>query len=489
MNKNFLRRSVFYRHRVLWGFSFFIIFAGLLAGYRFWSLPGGLAESELAAASISGHWSPLAVSANPDWLVNLPWNLLQSASIHIFGLSTFSIRLPAVILMCLVATGMFFLIRKWSRFSLAMIGGTLMITSVLFISLARNGVPAAMVLFLIIFALAAATTVIIDKRSPLVYLISKITVGICLALLVYFPGGLYMVIALILTGLLHPKVRLLLVRIRTWKMILAALLGFGLILPLVWAISLHWSEGGSATLSQLLLFDGQWSIANLTTVLNALFSIQPDLNQGVMTPVITVVGLLLVVIGIIRALVDAFSARSYLVLSALVMILVISLRQPGLIYLLLLPLTLLTALGMEVLISKWYSLFPKNPYARGTAVIMLSILVVAVAGTSLIQYLNNQNHSSTIAYKYNLEFRIARQEIRVRAQDPIKLVVDDSQLAFYQILQRDFSNLKVTTKLDKIDSTTLVLASSGQTIKKTLPSRIVTNWHSKDPVLMRIYSK
>lgn len=489
MNKNFLRRSVFYRHRVLWGFSFFIIFAGLLAGYRFWSLPGGLAESELTAASISGHWSPLAVSASPDWLINLPWNLLQSASIHVFGLSTFSIRLPAVVLMCLVAVGMFFLIRKWSRFSLAMIGGVLMITSVLFISLARNGAPAAMVLFLIIFALAAATTVIIDKRSPLVYLISKIALGICLALLVYFPGGLYMVVALILTGLLHPKVRLLLVRIRTWKMILAALLGFGLMLPLIWAISLHWSEGGSATLSQLLLFDGQWSIANLTTVLNALFGIQPDLNQGIMTPVITVVGLLLVVIGIIRALVDAFSARSYLVLSALVMILVISLRQPGLIYLLLLPLTLLTALGMEVLISKWYSLFPKNPYARGTAVIMLSILVVAVAGTSLIQYLNNQNHSSTIAYEYNLEFRIARQEIRMRANDPIKLIVDDNQLAFYQILQNKFSNLQVTTRLDKIDSTTLVLASSGQTVKKTLPSRIVTSWHSKDPVLMRIYSK
>lgn len=193
----------------------------------------------MTAASISGHWSPLAVSASSDWLVNLPWNFLQSTSIHIFGLSTFSVRLPAVILMCLVAAGMFFLIKKWSRFSLAMIGGLLMSASVLFISLARGGTPAAMALFLIVCALAAATTIVVDKRSKLVALAAKIAVGICLALLIYFPGGLYVTIALLLTGLLHPKVRLLLVRIKVWKMLLATLLAFCLMLPLIWTVALQ----------------------------------------------------------------------------------------------------------------------------------------------------------------------------------------------------------------------------------------------------------
>jgi hypothetical protein len=489
MKKDSLRRSIFYRHRVLWGFGFFIIITALLAGYNFWSLPGGLTEAEMTAASISGHWSPLAVSASSDWLVNLPWNFLQSTSIHIFGLSTFSVRLPAVILMCLVAAGMFFLIKKWSRFSLAMIGGLLMSASVLFISLARGGTPAAMALFLIVCALAAATTIVVDKRSKLVALAAKIAVGICLALLIYFPGGLYVTIALLLTGLLHPKVRLLLVRIKVWKMLLATLLAFCLMLPLIWTVALHWSNGGSETLYQLLLFDGQWSIANLTAVLDALFGSSADLVQGIMVPVITIVGLLLVVIGITRALVDAFSARSYLVLSTLAMTLVISLRQPGLIYLLLLPITLLTALGMEVLISKWYSLFPRNPYARGTAVVMLSVLVMAVACTSLMQYLSNQNYSSTVAYGYNMEFRMVRQEIRSRSNEKVKLVVSSDQLAFYQVMQRNYPNLSVVDTLDKLDATTMILASSGQVVKKTLPSKIITSWHSNDPVLVRIYSK
>ncbi len=200
-------------------------------------------------------------------------------------------------------------------------------------------------------------------------------------------------------------------------------------------------------------------------------------------------GLLLVVIGITRALVDAFSARSYLVLSTLAMTLVISLRQPGLIYLLLLPITLLTALGMEVLISKWYSLFPRNPYARGTAVVMLSVLVMAVACTSLMQYLSNQNYSSTVAYGYNMEFRMVRQEIRSRSNEKVKLVVSSDQLAFYQVMQRNYPNLSVVDTLDKLDATTMILASSGQVVKKTLPSKIITSWHSNDPVLVRIYSK
>ena len=346
-----------------------------------------------------------------------------------------------------------------------------------------------MALFLIVCALAAATTIVVDKRSKLVALAAKIAVGICLALLIYFPGGLYVTIALLLTGLLHPKVRLLLVRIKVWKMLLATLLAFCLMLPLIWTVALHWSNGGSETLYQLLLFDGQWSIANLTAVLDALFGSSADLVQGIMVPVITIVGLLLVVIGITRALVDAFSARSYLVLSTLAMTLVISLRQPGLIYLLLLPITLLTALGMEVLISKWYSLFPRNPYARGTAVIMLSVLVMAVACTSLMQYLSNQNYSSTVAYGYNMEFRMVRQEIRSRSNEKVKLVVSSDQLAFYQVMQRNYPNLSVVDKLDKVDTTTMVLASSGQVVKKTLPSKIITSWHSNDPVLVRIYSK
>lgn len=75
----------------------------------------------MTAASISGHWSPLAVSASSISSSNLPWNFLQSTSIHIFGLSTFSVRLPAVILMCLVAAGMF-PDQEVVEFSLAMIG-------------------------------------------------------------------------------------------------------------------------------------------------------------------------------------------------------------------------------------------------------------------------------------------------------------------------------------------------------------------------------
>ncbi len=466
-----------------------MLFVVLFAGYRFWLLPGGLTEAEIATASTSGHWSPLALSFSPDWLVNLPWNFLQHTSIDLFGLSTFAIRLPAVLLMIMVAAGMFYLIKKWSRFSLAMIGGFLMITSVLFISLARHGAPAAMVLFLIVTSLVAATTVVVDKRSSFITLLAKVVVGICLALLIYFPGGIYMAAMLIVTGLLHPKVRLLLVRIKAWKMVLAALLGIGLLLPLVLAMSLHWPDGGGATLSQLLLIDGQWSLSNLAASLEALFGAQAGLDHGVVTPIITIVGLLLVAIGTIRVLADASSARSYLVLSTLLMTLIASWRQPELIYLLFLPLTLLTVLGMEVLIGKWYSLFPKNPYARGTAVIMLSVLVATIAFASLGRYLDVQYYSSNVAYQYNSEFRIVRQEVRKRSNDQLTLVVKRDQLPFYQLLAENFSNLTVTDKLPKSQSTVLVLASSGQTKGKQLPSRIITTWHSVDPVLIRVYQQ
>ena len=487
MKKDFLRRSIFYRHRVLWGFIAFSVFAVLFAGYNFWQLPAGLTESEMSAAAISGHWSPFALSISPEQLVNLPWNFLQSISIGIFGLSTFSIRLPAVVLMCLAAMVMFFLIKKWSRFSLAMIGGFLMITSVLFISLARNGTPASAVLFLMTLALAAATTVVIDKRPPFIYLTAKIIVGVCLALLIYFPGGMYITAAIVLAGLLHPKVRLLLVRTKTWKMLLAGLLGLVLLLPLILTISLRWHDGGSAAISTLLLFDGQWSIANLATSLDALFGVQSGLNHGVITPIITIVGLLLVVLGILRALADASSARSYLVLSALVMAVMASWRQPGLAYLFFLPIVLLTALGMEVLISKWYSLFPRNPYARGIAVVMLSVLVTTLSFTSLNMYLSTQNYNSAVVYGYNLEFRLARQEVRQRSQDNLTLVVSDDQLEFYKLLQNDFPHLTVTNKLPKDQPTTLVLASSGLVKAKQLPAKIITSWHSIDPVLIRVY--
>lgn len=492
MKSDFARRTVLYQHRSLFGILLLSGLALVLASYQFWSLPSGLSGAEMASATTSGMSSPWALitnfSQNLASLVSMPWNFLQWLSLQIFGVSVFAIRLPAVILMVLSAVGLILLLTRWFKLSIALISSFLIITSVFFISLARSGTGSAMTIFLLTAALLAATNVIARKSDKL-NLFLKIAALAALALLLYMQGGIYVVAILALAGFLHPRTRLLFLRMKTWKIVLAASAGILVILPLLAGILVELSRGEHAIFSSLLAFDGWWSAANLNSALG-LLGLQPDLIGGIVAPVITIVGLIIVAIGVGKTALDFTSARAYLTLPLLTVAVVLTLWQPSLACLLFVPFALLTAIGLNTIIGKWYSLFPRNPYARVSAIIPLAVLVLCLSWTSVAQFARAQNYSAAVVYGYNQELSAARQQIVNYADrnQPVSLVVNTEQKQFYELLAKDFKNLNVDDKIPNYAKTVIVLNSANIRPENSTPITISSNWHAENNSLLRVYS-
>ena len=72
-----------------------IIF-GLILLFASLNLPGGLTASEIRSVVVSDSLSFSDLSSFA--ITNLPYHIMQNISLHIFGVSTFSIKLPSILM-------------------------------------------------------------------------------------------------------------------------------------------------------------------------------------------------------------------------------------------------------------------------------------------------------------------------------------------------------------------------------------------------------
>jgi hypothetical protein len=146
---------------------------------------------------------------------------------------------------------------------------------------------------------------------------------------------------------------------------------------------------------------------------------------------------------------------------------------------------MLMAIGLEMFLREWYKLFPRNPYARISALIPLLLIVVGVVAVSANRYFSGYYYTDTTK-TYHPELRAVKEVLKphIRTQ----LVVPTEQVAFYDILRAKYPMLAVVdpqgAKGDTGDR--IVLASSGFETNRT-PNEIVTSYLSNNGVLLRVY--
>ncbi|MCL2174340.1 glycosyltransferase family 39 protein [Candidatus Saccharibacteria bacterium] len=489
MKSDLVQQITLYKYRYIAGFGALLLFILAVTTWRFWALPDGLSVNEMAAATTAGHFSLPQILSE---VVNLPWTILEWLSIKVFGASVFAFRLPAIILMILSAGGLVMLLRKWSRDNIAVISGFLTITSVFFISLSRSATPLAMTTFLIVMILLSTLTIIraVEKfgsggeknqvrRSWRTFL-AKIILCIALALLCYQAAGIYLVVMFVVVGVFHPKTRLIFVKSKPWKIIIGASAGLAVMTPL--AVGLI--AGGSTTLTKWLVLNGAWSPEHLSTSWATLFGLEIGFADGLVTPLLTLVSLIIALLGLMKIGAGILSARAYLVLPFLLTTLALSAWQPELVYLLFVPLALLTTVGVETLVREWYNLFPRNPYARILGVVTLTILIGGLVWASMTRFSLSQNYDTRVVDNYNQEYSAVRS-VLLGERNAVMLIVSPDEQEFYEILRSDFPKLEVSTKMKK-DVHSIVLGSASVQSEE-IPSKIVTSWRSENAVLLRIY--
>ena len=497
--KRSIQRSWLYRYRYLLASILLAVIVLAISIYRFWSVPSGLSASEKLSAIASGRLA----SGNITGLVNAPWLILEALAIKLYGMTIFALRLPALFLVVTSILTMMLAIRAIYRPSLAMMGGLLMACSAFTISLGRAGTPAVMTVLLLALAILFGYYVVNTKRKAA----PAIGLALDLVALSYMSGGLYITAVLAVVALLHPKSRY---TIKRHKKLLAGIAVAYLILLLVPMLLI----GRSRTTLASLLAIGTPSPTNLHQLAAGYVAGSAGLTGGLMTPMLTITGAIMVVIGLITLARRGglLSLRSYVIISLLVAGVSMATFNPDYIYLLFVPTILLEVIAIGYIVDKWHGLFPQNPYARSLAILALSILIGSISLLDINRYISVVSYRANVVYQYDQTLPAVNQLLTSNPHAEIRLVAhSETDYQLYSLLTNRYSNLRVYRHDDKrineliksleakqtggslVDSKAppLKLAIAGRAIRSDVQklklSHVYTGWLQHDSLLLAVY--
>jgi hypothetical protein len=428
-----LSKFAFYRYRYILAYVGFIVALALMLLVAGFYLPGGLTNSEMRSALISDNLNPAHLfNLKPEELIYLPYRLLQAASLSVFGLSTFSIKLPSIILGFASGLGILYLLSVWFRKNVAIIAATIVVTTNQFLLTSQEGRAGILYIFLTVIMLIA--TSMIARRSAyakLWVIVGFIVAGISL----YMPLNIYVLLALVLTAFIHPHARHLLIKQSSKPtVILGALLFAAIVSPIIIGaindVGMVWTllgvSDGISKLGNNLAF-----LAENYTPFTA-----PSSGENV-RPVYGLGVVCLIVLGLYRLISAKYTAKSYIISFWLVMLVPMVCLNPDFISVTFVPAVLLIALAVEYLIWSWYRLFPRNPYARVFGLLPLGVLMIGLVVSNIDRYVYGQHYDSSVYSAYSYDLNIISNKLRhVDHKTTVVLVVPPKQAPFYESFGR-----------------------------------------------------
>lgn len=483
---SFLREITLYRYRYLIGYGLFaaLLFSLLLFGLN--DFPRGLTDGEMRSSVTSVHINVLDPKAHD--VVDAPYHLLQKASIQVFGLSPFAIKLPSVILGVISGLALIIMLQRWFRRNVAVITATLISTSVGFIGISRLGEPLVMTTFWMIILLLASTFVLHGSKWAFFW---KIVCFLSVGLLLYSPLGIYPLAAMFIAGVFHPHVRHRLKQGKAWHFIVIGVAFAVAITPLVIAIFNDPQVGMRllGTTDLALSFDRFYDAAR--NVIGNLFNFTHSQVGPLTTPLFGLTSTAVLLLGFLKLCTATHSARSYMLFIWLALLVPVLLFNPTAIVMVLVPAALIMAIGIDTLIREWYGLFPRNPYARIAALIPLTVLLVSVVTINVERYYYGNHYAINTTSTFHGELPAIRQTLgQLEIQRTSHLVVPQQYIAFYDILRREHKQLTVSDRLpaNTANKRILITADSPDQAIPLAPYRIITNDLSNNSVLLRVYN-
>ena len=445
-------------------------------------VPGSLRQGEIESSIASGVLS--VESLSPNVVVDLPYHLLQRLSFIAFGVSTFTIKLPSVVIGLLTSVGIFLLIRTWFRRNVAVLTTILATTTTQFLFLIQDGTPAIMFGFLTIWTLFAATYVTRKKTFSTLW---KALTGVLMAAAVYTPLGVYLVLAILTTTFFHPHIRYTIRHFARPRLIIAILLGLLSIVPLVYASILD----HRVALKLIGVPSGNVDIiANLREVLSGLFGFAGQSTSYLLWPVYSLGVVLLISVGIYKLLTYKYTARSYITLILSAMMVPLIILNPHRITDLFPLAVLLIALGIATLITDWYKLFPRNPYARAAGLIPLVIVVGGIVLSGILRYMNNYEYNPAILANYSSDLRLIQNQLKYEraSGDSTRLVVSSAELPFYDLVAHFDKRFSATTDTNNPPALLFMTHAAYHAAEYPQePSLIVTNRRAENADRLYVY--
>ncbi len=404
------------------------------------SIPSGLSNSETRSV-VASATLPLTLDASS---LDLPYHLLQKASLYFLDLSFYGIRAPSLILGLAAGLSIFILMQRLFKKSVAIIAAIIAISISQFLIPARAGDPSIMLIFWPILTLLQAALISQQVKFSGVL---RVTLGLTIILSLYTPFMIYLLLSLAISAIIHPHLRYVLKNYDPAQVAISLLMAVVLLIPLGWGIyndpSLAWQLAGfPANLPDLNQY-----LSNALLLLNNMFGFTNRDSAEILRPAYSIGVCVIILFGFIRLFRDFHSARSHLLLVWLALIIPALTSNPGQLYVLYVPLILLLAVGLEALIREWYKLFPLNPYARIAALLPLSLLMLSIISFNYSRYFYSYAYSHAASSSFSHDLLLIKQHLGEATikTNPVLLVVKADQIPVYDLLRRDNPALTITS--------------------------------------------
>ncbi len=460
-----------------------VVSAVLLAAVFY--VPGGLSTEEMASTVKSNSLS--FTSFDPLSVIDLPYRILQYVSFLALGVTTFSIKLPSLILGLFSLIGIILLLRHWFHMNVAVISALIVITSSQFIFASQDGTPTIMYIFfptwLLLLALKVSRQA--DRRN-----FWEILLVATIALSLYTPLSIYIILALVSATILHPHLRYIVGTLSRKRMIIAGIVGLVLLSPLAVAIGLR-SEVGLT----LLGIPEQWpdlikNVKELTeTHIGFMFTEEKERNQSVYT----LPSLLLILLGALHLFKTRHTARSYIIASWLILLTPLIIFNPSRTAITFAPVMLLIAAGLDELLVTWYRMFPRNPYARIAGLFPITLLVAGMALTGVERYFYTYRYSPEVASQFSDDLDLLSSELDTLEVEPIALFTTRAELPFYEAVASHNSVVRVIPPEHPLLTDEQFIITRGAFYERDLterePAKIITNGKTSRADRLYLYNK
>lgn len=475
MSKIKINELFLYRHRYWIGYG--LVSIGLIAVLLFAGLyaPGGLSEQEMKSVVESNALSFKNII--PSNVVNLPFHTIQHIVLNIFGVSIFSIKLPSIILAFISAIGMIFLLRKWIKPNVGILASLIAITTGQFLFIAQSGTHDILYLLWSAWLLLIAL-LIVDKQKFRKILVMVFFIIMSLSL--YTPLSIYVLIAFIGALILHPHLRFLVKQISKLEMAIGIIVSILLLTPLILATI----KDPKIALTMMGIPNSwpNWG-ANIAAIGAEYFGFAKSSSSTFMTPFFELGSMLLIGAGLYDVIKKRAASKSYIILSWLICLTPIIIINPEFTSITFLPLVILLAYGLNLLLVKWYGIFPINPYARAVGLIPLIVLVGVLVYSGADRYIYGYRYDPSIVSNFS-------RDIELMPPSTKYLIVTGSELDFYKILAIHNNKLQVTTDISSQEITEFTTTNKAkQNYKDFKIDKIITSSSQNNSDRFYIYKK
>lgn len=381
MKTKILRQLMLYNYRYVFAYSLIAIFAAYFLLWQLGSVGPGLSATELDLAALHTNARESLFSSLHPLSAKL-----QIISLKLFGVSTWSIRIPHILIAATTLLLLYQILKKWFGKPTSLLSVALVATADWFLFSARHATGAIELSLWLTLALLSIMK-LLERKSK--WAIPLATSLICL---VFVPFGIYIALTIVVGSLTCRVIRERILELpKKYK-------AFAVIAAITAASFLLFTVAGDLTIGKKLLgFSNALPLTPVEYIKNAIVNsasivaVLPETNpttgpSGVFF--VRFFELTFVLFGVFMFWKTRVNRLNVIVLViALVSILVSGFSNDSASRsLLVVPFIIFITAGMRYFMYRWQKVFPKNPYARMAAFAPV-ILLLALTG-----YIHHQSY-------------------------------------------------------------------------------------------------